>query len=136
VTAVESIIDRACKRKLATWVLSPEGLMRNKNADDARYGYLVVVQDSTGPDAFDEATLKAMLTGAQSVLCSAEMDQSHAAMIGLMLDMAVAPRIVIIVTMPRHHAAWNRKVELLAGCGPLIHVVSDEATPEDWGSAQ
>ena len=135
-TVTETLANRALKRKLGVGVLRPEGLLRHKKSTETWHGFLVFVQDDTGPDAFKEDTLKAMLAGAQTVICSAEMDQSHAAMIGLLLDVSLTPRIVIIVTLPRHHAAWNRKVELLSGKGPLIHVVTEDATPEDWGSAQ
>jgi hypothetical protein len=134
VNGIDAVVSAARERRMQFHDLTPEGLKTHQlpyQPEEA--AHITLVDDDPapetgeclGPAAYSERILGTLLFGAQSVICSALMDERAGAMVAAMVAAAPSPRFVLVITQPQHHAAWARKIVQLSGCAPRIHVVCD-----------
>jgi hypothetical protein len=83
---------------------------------------------SLGTSIFSEKDLaKHLWCEATSVVMSAEPNEAHERFAAALLLAANDPRLVVVLTGPKHHAEWANKITKLSGTAPLMHVASEDA---------
>jgi hypothetical protein len=131
---ITQVIAAGEGRKARFLTLMPQGLMILPTAYKPSDALMALVGDdadpdgaSLGPAGFNESVLRQLLMGAQTIICSAIMEDKAGFAASQIYRSSPTGRMVIVMTQPRHHAAWAMKVEEMSGAAPALHVVVDEA---------
>jgi hypothetical protein len=81
---------------------------------------------SLGSAAFSEDVLVKHLRHATTVVMSAEPNTAHESLIAALLLLAPDPRLVIVMTIPKHHVEWTNRIKKLSGAAPVLHVATED----------
>lgn len=91
----------------------------------------VTEDKSVGPKSFSKSAIKRLISGSHTIIASAEVDAHHGAFIASMVAAKGEPRTTtLILTQPKHHAAWARFVRKNTGHFAELHIA-----PEDFDAA-
>jgi hypothetical protein len=129
---VNAILNAAQVRKASVQYLTPTHLSSAPvSYETDGHARVLFITDQTerspslGLAAFSENVLAKHLCKT-TVVMSAEPDAAQESLIAALLMFAPDPRLVIVMTSPKHHVEWTNKVAELSGAAPVLHIADED----------